>query len=110
MKDEDEAANKATSSCVVSSFGLPPSSLAHYVERELDGQAILCGPDTGNTYYLNETALAVWRRCDGVTETRKIAAEQCENFEVDFETALDHVEQLVALFTESGLLESGSDS
>lgn len=79
-------------------------------EHDLDGEAILFDPRTGNTYQLNRTALAVWRRCDGVTETREIAAGQCENFEVDFETALDHVEQLVALFTESGLLESGSDA
>ncbi len=89
---------------------VPPARRSEVVERELDGEAVLFDPRTGDTYQLNRTALAVWRRCDGVTETREIAAEQCENFEVDFETALDHVEQLVALFTESGLLESGSDS
>lgn len=87
---------------------VPRARRSKVVERELDGQAILSHPDTGHTYYLNETALAIWRRCDGLTDARKIAEEQCEGFDVDFETALDHVEQLVALFTESGLLEAGS--
>ncbi|MHC4063162.1 MAG: PqqD family protein [Planctomycetota bacterium] len=80
------------------------------VEEEMDGEAVLFDPRSGATYRLNQTALATWRRCDGRTTTRRIAGEMTATYDVDFETALDDVEQLVLLFAESQLFDSGDNS
>lgn len=78
-------------------------------EHELDGEALLFDPRTRKTYLLNKTAFAVWRHCDGQATARQIANEQSEDYEVQFEAALDHVEQLVTLFADSELLDLGND-
>jgi hypothetical protein len=83
---------------------VPPPRRLDVIENELDGEAILVDPRDGNTHRMNATALAVWRQCDGRATTRQIAQEQVRRFEVEFDSALDHVEQLVALFAESRLL------
>jgi hypothetical protein len=91
------------------SYVAPPRR-TDLIEEELDGELMLFDPRSDNTYRLNETALSVWRWCDGRATTRRIARRQTRSYDVDFETALDHVEQLVMLFVESGLLDSGCDS
>ncbi len=83
---------------------VPPPRRPDIFENELDGEAILVDPRDGNTHRMNATALAVWRQCDGRATTREIAQEQVRRFEVEFDPALNHVEQLVALFAESHLL------
>ncbi len=75
------------------------------VEEELDSEVLLFDPRTGQSYQLNETAASVWRSCDGRTSIERIAQEQTKKYEVDFETVLDHVEQLVAKFAESHLVD-----
>jgi len=55
---------------------------------------------------MNQTALAVWRSCDGSKTTRQIARRLTEQYEVTRERALDHVEQLLVLFAEGQLLDS----
>ena len=75
------------------------------VEEELDGEVILYDARTGNIHRLNETALEVWRQCDGQRTTRDIAAGLTETFDVDFDTALDHVEELVTVLAESNLVK-----
>jgi len=75
------------------------------VEEELDGEVILCVPRTGSLHRLNETAVEVWRRCDGRATTREVAAYLTEAFDVDFDTALDHVEELVIVLAESNLVD-----
>jgi len=84
---------------------IAPCRRGDIVVDELDGEAILLDPGTGNTYRLNQTALTVWSRCDGRATTRDIVAVLTETYDVDFDTALDHVDQLIALFAEAGLLE-----
>ena len=70
---------------------------------EIDGEVVFSDPDNGHTYHLNETAFAVWKRCDGRTTTLEIADALTAEYDVDFETALDDVEQLVAFFAQNGL-------
>lgn len=75
----------------------------------LDDEVVLFDDASGKTYRLNQTALAVWQQCDGTVAIRDIAKQLTQQFEVELETALDHVEQLVAMFAEAGLFEqSGS--
>jgi hypothetical protein len=89
---------------------LAPPRRADVVEEELDGEVLLFDPRGGNTYRLNQTALAVWRRCDGRTTTEEIAEQFTQAYEVEFETAHDDVEQLVAFFGQAGLLELAGES
>jgi hypothetical protein len=74
-------------------------------QQQLKDEAILFDPETGNSYMLNETALAVWRLCDGCSTSYEAAREQSDACDVDFATVLDHVEQVVALFADNGLFE-----
>lgn len=73
--------------------------------EELDGEALLSDPASGHTHRLNHTALAIWRQCDGRTSTRQIAETMTRAYEIDADTALDHVEQLLILLAEVNLFE-----
>jgi hypothetical protein len=53
---------------------------------------------------MNETALLVWRACDGCSTTRQLAARLTQTYEVSLETALEDVEQLIAAFAQAGLV------
>jgi len=86
-----------------STFTPPPRRNDLAVEI-LDEEAILYDPATGQTHRLSQNALDVWQQCDGNRTTKALAQRQTEICDIDFETALDHVEQLVALFSEAGLL------
>jgi hypothetical protein len=74
-------------------------------QQQLEEEAILFDPATGNSYMLNETALDVWRHCDGRATSYQVAQRHSEACDIDFATVLDHVEQVVALFAENGLFE-----
>ncbi len=82
-----------------------PAPRRDVVEQELDAEVLLFDPQNGSTYRLNQTALAVWRACDGRASTHQIAKQLTETYDVDMETAFDHVEQLVMMFTDSQLLD-----
>jgi PqqD family protein of HPr-rel-A system len=87
---------------------LSPPRRRDIIEEELDGEVILFDPQSGNTYRLNQTASAVWRRCDRPVTTRELAEELTQAYDVELETALDDVEQLVAFFGQSRLLDLSS--
>ncbi|MBN1344897.1 MAG: PqqD family protein [Phycisphaerae bacterium] len=75
------------------------------IVEELDGQAILSDPVDGSTHRLNATALEVWRWCDGCRTTLQIADRLTARYEVEFEVALNHVDQLMASFAQLHLFE-----
>ncbi len=81
-----------------------PARRPDLVEHRLNEEIILYDPQNDFVHGLNETALEVWRQCDGARTTQQIAARQTERYQVDLATALDHVEQLVVCFAESNLL------
>ena len=83
---------------------IPPPRRIDLSVEILDGEALLYDPVTGQTHRLREGPLNVWQQCDGNRTTKALAHQQTEIFDIDFETALDDVEQLVALFAETGLL------
>lgn len=74
------------------------------VEEVMEGEAILFDPVTGCTHRFNETALAVWRLCDGTATTADMARRLTEHYDIDLDTALDHVEQIVTVLADSQLL------
>lgn len=82
-----------------------PAQCAHIQEQLLEGEAVLYHCATGYTHRLNETALAVWRACDGASTTQEVAAGLSLRYSVPVEQALEDVEQLVAALALAGLLE-----
>ena len=83
---------------------IPPPRRKDLSVEILDEEAILYDPATGQTHRLSRSALDVWQQCDSRKTTLDLARRQTEIYDIDQETALDHVEQLVALFAEAGLL------
>jgi hypothetical protein len=49
----------------------PPA--ADVTVEEIDGRLAVCVPSTENILYLNETATAVWRLCDGTRSDLDVA-------------------------------------
>jgi hypothetical protein len=76
------------------------------IVEELDGQAILSDPVDGSTHRLNATALEVWQWCDGRRTTRQIAERLTARYEVEYEIALNHVDELMASFAQLHLFET----
>lgn len=72
--------------------------------HELDGEALIFDPGTGDTHRLNETALFIWNRCDGSHGVAGIAAALAQAYEVSEDEARDHVRRIVQDFDERGLL------
>ena len=80
-----------------------PTVRRDIVVDELDSEATVYDPVNGSTYHFNETAYEVWKRCDGHSTNRQVATNLTDVYDVAFEMALDHVNQLVARFAHSGL-------
>ncbi len=88
---------------------VPPARRDDIIEDEVDGEAILFDPRSGDVHRLNQTALAIWRQCDGRATTREIAERQADGYDVELITAQDHAEQVVAVLAESRLLRLSED-
>jgi hypothetical protein len=69
-----------------------------------DGGLILLDPASGRVHDLGPTAALVWQYCDGQLSTQRVAECFAQTFEVDIETALEHVDRLIARLTERQLL------
>ena len=80
-----------------------PARRDDVIVESLDDELVLNDSIDGNTYYLNRTANNVWKRCDGRATTRQIAETISVEYDVDFDSALDDVEQLVVFFAQAGL-------
>ncbi len=72
--------------------------------HELDGEALLYDPRTGDTHRLNATAWSVWRLCDGSRLAVEIAEALSAGYQISAEAALPHVETILSRFCERGLL------
>jgi hypothetical protein len=56
--------------------------------REIDGEAFIVSPKTGEAHLLNPTGSFIWSKLDGVATAGRIAAELAAEFDVGAETAL----------------------
>lgn len=72
-------------------------------EYVIDDEALLFDPSREFLYYLNEAAFCIWQDCEGRT-IREAALLLSGRYDVDPETALDHVQQIVGALTVGGLL------
>jgi hypothetical protein len=72
--------------------------------RELDGEAILLDSKEGYSYNLNTVGTLVWKMLDGNHTIEDIVTAICEAYEVEYEQALQDVEQLLRSLRDSKLL------
>ncbi len=79
------------------------------VEKVLDSEAVLYDESNGHTHRMNETALWVWRACDGRSTTWQLAERLTRAFEVSHEAAQSDVEQLIAAFAQAGLVTASQE-
>ena len=71
-----------------------------------DDEVVVSLPVEGSTFHLNGTAAFVWEQCDGRRTTRDIATALSDDYDVNFDDALNDVEELVVWLAESCLLGS----
>lgn len=82
-----------------------PARRSELRDYEIEGEAVVFDTTTHGMYLLNQTALAVFRRCDGRATMRQVAESLSETYNVSLGNALDHVKHLVAMFSHSRLLD-----
>jgi hypothetical protein len=81
-----------------------PHRRTDVVEQVMDGEAVLYDPVSRFTFRLNPTAAQVWRQCDGRSTVDDVVQQLCAQYEVDSDTALDDVLQMIALLATQGLV------
>ncbi len=74
--------------------------------RELDGEAVLLDPAEGCTYNLNRVGTLIWKLLDGNHTASDIASAICQEFEVEYEQALQDMERLFDELRHHKLLQS----
>ena len=76
-------------------------------EYVIDDEGLLYHPVVQLLCHLNETAMFIWRNCDGL-ESEALAVRLAEHFRVDLETARRHVTKVLELFSVSGFVASSA--
>lgn len=72
--------------------------------RELDGDAVLLSPSAGSSYNLNQVGTFIWKMLDGEHTSENIAAAICQMYEVEYEQALQDVENILVELRSNNLL------
>lgn len=63
--------------------------------HQLDDEGLIHDTVSGNTHWLNGTALFIWQRCDGGHNVHDIAQLMSTVYDVSMSAALGHVERLL---------------
>lgn len=67
--------------------------------RVIDGSAVLVNPEDSTLYTLNEVATRIWELSNGQNTLEEIATAICQEFDVDFDTALRDTKQTIESLT-----------
>ncbi|MCP4592736.1 MAG: HPr-rel-A system PqqD family peptide chaperone [bacterium] len=81
-----------------------PRAQPGITEQIIDDEAVLYDCQTGRIHRLNETALSVWKACDGKATNLQLAERITREYSVPFERAVEDVEQTIAAFARTGLV------
>ena len=84
--------------------GIRPLRRTDIIVHELDGEGLLFDGTSGDTHQLNQTALFVWRACDGGRDAREIAERLVEVYDVSIEDAVRHVARMLREFLQRRLI------
>ncbi len=76
--------------------------------RELDGEAVLLSPSAGSSYNLNQVGTFIWKMLDGKHSSHDIATAICEAYEVEYEQALQDVENILVELRDNDLLNESA--
>lgn len=87
-----------------------PTRRSDVREYVLDGEAVLFDPKTSGLHLLNQTALTLWRRCDGRASLGDLARALSGSRDVPLETAHEHARVVVELFQAKGILDTAGDA
>jgi hypothetical protein len=63
--------------------------------REVDREILLLDTESDQIHQLNQTASFIWRRCDEAASAEEIAALLATEFEVEEDTALKDVVEVL---------------
>ena len=88
---------------------IAPPRRRDIIVEQMEGEASLFDPLNNHTHHLNETAYAIWQQCDGQRTNIDMAGALTEHYEVNLQTVLEDVDQLVVRFVESGLLRRSTE-
>ena len=81
-----------------------PARRTDVVVHELDGEALIYDPQSGDTHRLNATAAFIWRHCDGHTDAEAMTRRMTDTYEVEYDCALQHTGRMLSEFAAAGLL------
>ncbi len=70
----------------------------------IDGAVVIVESRTSQLYWLNPVASRIWLLSDGTNRMDAIADQLCLEYEVDGETALHDVVQMIKSFVAKGML------
>ncbi|MBI4719433.1 MAG: PqqD family protein [Planctomycetes bacterium] len=86
-----------------STAAVPLRRCAEVFEYPIDHEALLYDRTAQTICCVNETALWIWHRCDGAS-IHRLASELVALYDVEVDTALDHVTRVVEVLSLAGLL------
>lgn len=76
----------------------------HLIQHDMDDEVLVYDPAIDRTHRLNISASRIWELCDGTRSLEEIARVLTEQFEVDFETALQDTRAVMEQLKEEQLL------
>ncbi len=81
-----------------------PRKMDHLIQHDMDEEVLVYDPVVDRTHRLNLTATLIWGLCDGTRSLEDIARVLTEQFEVEFETALQDARSVLEQLKEEQLL------
>jgi len=72
--------------------------------REIDGEIMIISPEDSQVHELNETASWIWKHFDGTQSPDAIAARLAAAFDVEMETARQHIVELIEVLDKKRLI------
>ncbi len=76
----------------------------HLIQHDMDDEVLVYDPVVDRTHRLNVSATRIWELCDGTRSLEDIARVLTEQFEVEFETALQDARAVLEQLKEEQLL------
>ncbi len=81
-----------------------PRKMDHLIQHDMDDEVLVYDPVVDRTHRLNSSASLIWELCDGTRSLEDIARVLTEQFEVEFETALQDARAVLEQLKEEQLL------
>ncbi len=76
----------------------------HLIQHDMDEEVLVYDPVVDRTHRLNSSATLIWELCDGTRSLEDIARALTEQFEVEFEIALQDARTVLEQLREEQLL------